>query len=86
MSPERDTKEFAGTWILRIGERNMFVLTLTPDGTNMHGSMERPTKFDSSNGTFANMRDGMRSDSVVVARKKRRRVAFHHAKCERCER
>src|SRR5579862_558240 len=70
VSPERDTKEFAGTWVLRIGARNMFVLTLTPDGTNMHGSLERPAKFDSNNGTFANVRSEVRSDSVVVARKK----------------
>jgi hypothetical protein len=76
VSSERDTKEFAGTWILRIGERNLFVLTLTPEGTNMHGIMERPTKFDSNNGAFANMRDGVRSDSVVVARKKEGALHF----------
>ncbi len=76
ISQERDPKEFAGTWVLRIGERNLFVLTLTPDGTNMHGSLERPVKFDSINGVFANMRDGVRSDPVMVARKKEGALHF----------
>lgn len=62
--------DFAGTWVMKIDERNMFVLTLAPAGSSMKGTLERPMKFDSNNGAFANMRDGVRDDVVVVARLK----------------
>jgi hypothetical protein len=62
--------DFAGTWVMKIGERNMFVLTLAPVGSSMKGTFERPMKFDSTNGAFANMRGGFRDDVIVVARLK----------------
>lgn len=60
--------EFAGTWVMKIGERNLFVLTLTPEGDGMKGLFERPATFSSSNGTFANIRGGVRRDKVVRGR------------------
>jgi hypothetical protein len=68
--------DFAGTWAMKIGERNMFVLTLAPAGNGMKGTFERPMKFASNNGTFANMRDGVRDDVVVVARLKEDTLRF----------
>lgn len=60
-----ELKDFAGTWVMRLGNRNLFVLTLTPDGKDMRGIWARPMKYGSTNGTFTNMRDGIRRDPVV---------------------
>lgn len=67
---EAEMKPFAGTWAMKIGGRDLFVLALAPSGNNMKGTLARPAKFDSTNGAFANMRDGVREDAVVVARMK----------------
>lgn len=75
-SREAAMQPFAGTWAMRIGERNLFVLSLAPDGSNMKGAMERPAKFDSTGDAFANLRDGVRRDSVVVARFKEGALHF----------
>lgn len=62
-----ELKDFAGTWVMRIGEHNLLVLTLTPESGRMDGQLERPAKFSESNGTFANLH-GLRTDRVVRAR------------------
>jgi hypothetical protein len=59
-----ELKDFAGTWVMRIGARNLFVLTLTPESDGIRGHLDRPMKFSDTNGTFANMR-GLRTDPVV---------------------
>jgi hypothetical protein len=61
-------KEFAGTWAMRIGDRNLFVLTLTQDGEDMRGSFERPAEFSSNNSIFAGIHGGLRRDLVVRSR------------------
>jgi hypothetical protein len=63
-----EVKQFTGTWVMRLGERNLFVLTLTSDGNVVRGSFERPAKFSSTNSMFSNMRGGLRRDSVVRSR------------------
>lgn len=68
--------DFAGTWVMKVAERNMFVLTLVPAGSSMKGTFGRPMKFDSNNGAFANMRDGVLDDVVVVARLKEGTLRF----------
>lgn len=51
-----ELKDFAGTWVMRIGQRNLFVLTLTPELDGMHGRFERPMRFSATNGMlFCNM-------------------------------
>ena len=61
-----DLKDFAGTWVMRLGDRNLFVLTLTQEDTGLRGSWDRPLKLAGSNGVFANMRGGVRHDSVTA--------------------
>lgn len=61
-------EEFTGTWVMRLGERNLFVLTLTPEGEGVRGRFERPAKFSSTNSIFSGMRGGVRHDSVVRSR------------------
>jgi hypothetical protein len=64
-----ELREFAGTWVMRLGERNLFVLTLTPEGDGVRGSFERPAKLSSTNTSiFVGMSGGVRHDNVVRSR------------------
>lgn len=63
-----ELREFAGTWVMRLGERNLFVLTLRPEGDGVRGSFERPAKLSSRNCLFAGMGGGVRRDNVVRSR------------------
>ena len=63
-----DLKVYAGTWVLRLGERNLFVLTLTPEGDGVRGSFERPAKLFRGISIFAGMSGGVRHDNVVRSR------------------
>jgi hypothetical protein len=50
---------------MRLGERNLFVLTLTAEGESIRGTLDRPTHLSSNNGIFAGMRGRGRHDPVV---------------------
>lgn len=63
--PGANLKDFAGTWVMRLGDRNLFVLTLIPEGNGVRGSFARPEKFFSTNSLFVGMRGGVRHDSIV---------------------
>lgn len=58
-------KEFTATWVMRLGERNLFVLTLTPGGDGVQGSFERPAKLTAVNSIFSGMGGGVRQDKVA---------------------
>jgi hypothetical protein len=58
-------EEFAGTWVMRLGERNLFVLSLAPEGDGVRGSFERPTKLSSTGSIFTGLSSGTRQDKVV---------------------
>jgi hypothetical protein len=58
-------QDFAGTWVMRLGSRNLFVLTLAPESDSVQGAFERPAKFSHLNSIFMNMRGGVRHDKVV---------------------
>jgi hypothetical protein len=60
-----ELKDFAGTWVMRLGGRNMFVLTLVAEGANIRGSWDRPMKYAGTNGAFSNMHGGVRHDPIV---------------------
>jgi len=64
-APAAELKEFTGTWVMRLGERNLFVLTLAQEGAGVRGSFERPAHLTSNNAIFSNMHGGVRHDSVV---------------------
>lgn len=68
VAPGAELKEFSGTWVMRLGERNLFVLTLTPEGEGVRGSFERPAEFSSANQVFSGMRGGVRHDRVARSR------------------
>src|ERR1700735_472854 len=58
-------EEFAGTWVMRLGGRNLLVLTLTPDGDGVRGIFERPVKFSLTGSTFTGVSGISRQDKVV---------------------
>jgi hypothetical protein len=59
--------DFAGTWVMRLGSRNMFVLTLTQRGSTFDGVWDRPAKYETTNGAFSNIQPGFRQDRIVHA-------------------
>jgi hypothetical protein len=62
-----ELKDFAGTWVMRLGDRNMFVLTLIAEDAKMRGSWDRPMKYANTNGAFSNIRGGIQHDAIVRA-------------------
>ena len=59
-------KDYAGTWVMRFDERNLFVLTLTFRDGSLHGTFERPAGFGSINHTFfVDTRNGVRDETLV---------------------
>ena len=63
-----ELNDFAGTWVLRLGQRNLFVLTLVVEGDRVVGRFDRPVKFTSNGDTFGDIRGGVAHDTVVFAR------------------
>jgi hypothetical protein len=63
-----EMKDFAGTWVMRFGARNIFVLRLMPDGENLRGSWNRPAKYSENNNTFVNISSDVRKDGVSRVR------------------
>jgi hypothetical protein len=63
-----ELKDFVGTWAMRLGDRNVFVLTLSIENKNMSGVWERPRKYARTNGAFSNMSGGVRQDHITQAR------------------
>lgn len=60
-------QDFAGTWVMKIAGRNLFVLKLDVQGGSLNGTFSRPEHLSSANGLiFANVR-GLRVDPVVDA-------------------
>jgi hypothetical protein len=59
-----EMKDFAGTWVMRLGVRNIFVLRLKSDGETLRGTWDRPAKFSNTNNTYANMSSEVRNDTV----------------------
>lgn len=60
-----ELKDFAGSWAMRLGDRNMFVLSLTLKSTNMSGFWERPSEYSGGNLAFSNMHGGVRRDRIT---------------------
>jgi len=60
-------KDFTGTWEMRLGERNLFVLHLETSNGSIAGTIERPAKLSGTNGAYANIGGGVRRDSITHA-------------------
>ena len=61
-----EQKDFAGSWVMRLGERNLFVLTLAADGNAVRGIIERPAKLSSlNNALFSNLTGGLTRENVL---------------------
>jgi hypothetical protein len=55
----------AGTWVLRIGQRNLFVVTLNKTGDQFRGSFDCPAKMNSAANLFYNIAYTTRHDAIV---------------------
>ncbi|HEY0107568.1 MAG TPA: hypothetical protein VGB91_15915 [Rhizomicrobium sp.] len=59
-------KEFLGTWVLRLGDRTLYVLALRPDGGGIGGYVESPAHLTVFNGRlFLIAAPGVRRDRIV---------------------
>lgn len=59
-------KDFVGTWVMRLGDRAVFVLTLNPQGEKDRGVFERPAKYTAlADSLFVGMQGGIRRDPVI---------------------
>ena len=65
LAPAAELKDFSGTWAMKLGQRNLYVLTLTQDGQALRGTMDRPTRLSGHNSIFEGMSGGVRRDIVV---------------------
>lgn len=67
-------RDFAGTWVVRVDDRNLFVLALTAEGSELRGSWEHPVHYTSRGPgavrgeAFGDLRGGIRRDLVVQSR------------------
>ena len=67
-SREKPSSEgFAGTWVMKLGERNFIVLTLKEEGGSFLGTLSRPEDFGTSNGTVFSNISRSRTLEVVVS-------------------
>jgi hypothetical protein len=66
-----EKKDFPGVWVMQVGGRNFFVLTLRIEGDQIRGTWERPPKFSESNGViYANIHGGIREDLVIQSQQR----------------
>lgn len=61
ISQAAESKDFAGTWVMRLGERNFYVLTFAVNGGQLKGVFDRPGTFGGeNNGFFSNIGGGIK--------------------------
>jgi len=53
---------------MRLGDRNIFVLTLIAENATIHGTWDGPAEYAMDNGAFSNMHGAIRHDRVVDAK------------------
>lgn len=62
-----DQKSFAGTWIMRLGDRTIFVMRLADTKEGLTGTLERPAHMTGSNGAYSGFQPGVRRDVITHA-------------------
>ena len=62
-----DLDSFHGTWAMRLGTRNLFVLRLMRHGDTLDGTLERPSKASAKNGQFSNIGGDVKTEKVVAS-------------------
>jgi hypothetical protein len=60
-----EPKDYVGTWVMHLGSRNLFVLTLAPGSNGVRGTLDRPTKLFMADSRFWNLGGGIRQDKIV---------------------
>jgi hypothetical protein len=60
-----DLKDFTGSWALRLGDRNLFVFTLSPSADCATGTLDRPSEMSATNSLYANISNTARRDPIT---------------------
>jgi hypothetical protein len=63
-----DRKDFAGSWALRLGDRNLFVFYFSSSADCVTGSLERPARMSATNSLYANISANVRRDPITKCR------------------
>lgn len=58
-------KDFAGTWVLRCGTRNLYVLKLVSDGGGLTGTLMRPTDYSFTGQIFVHLSTEVLTEPIV---------------------
>lgn len=61
-------EDFAGTWVLKLGQRNFMVLKLRSENGHVSGTLSRPTHFQTSDGLrFGEISSSVMTENIVVS-------------------
>src|SRR5258708_2357618 len=60
-----DPADYAGAWVLKLGQRNLMVLTLKMEKGRLSGSLLRPEHLGMNNGLFSQISATTITDPVV---------------------
>ena len=60
-----DLKDFAGSWALKLGDRNLFIFTLSPSADCVTGALDRPSSMSATNSLYANITNTVRRDRIT---------------------
>ncbi|WP_058185656.1 hypothetical protein [Terracidiphilus gabretensis] len=60
-----DLKDFAGSWALKLGDRNLFIFTLSPSADCVTGTLDRPSSMSATNSLYANITNTSRRDLIT---------------------
>jgi hypothetical protein len=60
-------EDFAGTWVLRLGQRNFMALKLRSDNGHVIGTLSRPAHFQTSDGLrFSQISSSVMTENIVL--------------------
>ena len=60
-----DLKDFAGSWALKLGDRNLFIFILSPSADCVTGALDRPSSMSATNSLYANITNTVRRDLIT---------------------
>jgi hypothetical protein len=63
-----DLKDFAGSWALRLGDRNLLIFTFSPSADCVSGTLDRPSSMSATNSLYANISNTARRDPITKCR------------------
>lgn len=65
VAKSQSVESYAGTWVMRLDDKNLFVLTLTANNGSYQGYFDLPAKIAINNSVFSAIKNGYRRDRIV---------------------